>query len=579
MIVDLGSEMKAYYLLCILLSLPVQPAIFATGAAPQTSGEALTARWEPNELKQGSPCLFTVESKKKLKSLVAEWPDGRKVYFNPDSSNKIWRGFSVVAADGSSDNDWIELRGIQLNAKPVNQRLQLPIEGSPIADFFKHGDPPDDDSPSPEQAQSTSQPVMSDWKVKQSIFARISPKPLWSERFIPPVEGFISSRFGAPRPNGKLHEGIDYAIVEGTLVKAMSAGNVVFAAEMSSEGNFVVLDHGQGLFSLYFHLSEFKVAKGDWVEAGDVVGLSGNTGKSAGPHLHAAVRWQGIYIDPAAIYDLSLPPSELEPVRSRAAKKSQEVKWPVSETPVEIVNPKVRFTPDTDQLSLGECAQLSWKVSQAEGTTLDGAKVKSSGEQKVCPTVTRTYTLSVKAKDGGVSDYAVTIRVQKPRFSFVARAASAAWFNQSRETLTFGFDSGDRGRALKRDVIKLEDGSAENNVVEMRPMLGGSVSGSYRLPTAIQRGDVFRVAVGFSKAAPTGRVILRVLFQPESAGRKKEVRELLRVEKARNGWVPDWEYDLSKFAGRRGVILLEAISLTFDSQTDGVCWINPRIER
>jgi len=76
---------------------------------------------------------------------------------------------------------------------------------------------------------------------------------------------------------------------------------------MFFEGNFVVIDHGQGLLTLYLHLSEFKVKEGDQVKRGQIVGLSGGTGRATGPHLHVAVRWQGTYLDPAALIRLRLP--------------------------------------------------------------------------------------------------------------------------------------------------------------------------------------------------------------------------------------------------------------------------------
>jgi len=191
----------------------------------------------------------------------------------------------------------------------------------------------------------------------------------------------------------------------------------------------------------------------------------------------------------------------------------------------------------------------------------------------------KNYNLSVKASDGSTSEYEVTIKVQRPRYSFAVKAPAVVWANQSGEALLFDLDSGDRGRVLNRDGIKLEDGSKQNNVIEMRPMLGGSISGTYRLSSAIQRGDTFRVAIGFADGARPGRVFLRVVFEQESSGRKKVSRDLLKFEKHRNGWVSEWEYDLGRFAGRRGAILLEALSLTLDSPTAGICWINPRIER
>lgn len=69
----------------------------------------------------------------------------------------------------------------------------------------------------------------------------------------------------------------------------------------------MVIDHGQGLLTLYLHLSKFLVKEGDTVEKGQEIALSGGTGRATGPHLHLAVRWQGIYLNPAGLFSLRLP--------------------------------------------------------------------------------------------------------------------------------------------------------------------------------------------------------------------------------------------------------------------------------
>jgi murein DD-endopeptidase MepM/ murein hydrolase activator NlpD len=87
----------------------------------------------------------------------------------------------------------------------------------------------------------------------------------------------------------------------------MNDGTVVLARPLYFEGNFVVIDHGQGLLTLYLHLSEFKVNEGGRVKRGQIIGLSGGTGRATGPHLHVAVRWQGTYLDPERLMQLTLP--------------------------------------------------------------------------------------------------------------------------------------------------------------------------------------------------------------------------------------------------------------------------------
>jgi murein DD-endopeptidase MepM/ murein hydrolase activator NlpD len=71
----------------------------------------------------------------------------------------------------------------------------------------------------------------------------------------------------------------------------------------------VAIDHGQGLITIYMHLSGFKVKEGDQVSKGQLIGLSGGTGRANGPHLHFAVRWQGAYLDPSKLLKLAPPVS------------------------------------------------------------------------------------------------------------------------------------------------------------------------------------------------------------------------------------------------------------------------------
>jgi murein DD-endopeptidase MepM/ murein hydrolase activator NlpD len=90
-------------------------------------------------------------------------------------------------------------------------------------------------------------------------------------------------------------------------VAAANRGTVLLARPLFFEGNCIVIDHGQGLLTLYLHLSEMRVKEGDRVAKGQPIALSGGTGRATGPHLHLAVRWQGIYLDPKVLLSLRLP--------------------------------------------------------------------------------------------------------------------------------------------------------------------------------------------------------------------------------------------------------------------------------
>lgn len=107
-----------------------------------------------------------------------------------------------------------------------------------------------------------------------------------------PVSGAVGDRFGAPRPGGRLHKGIDIPAATGTPIAAAAAGTVTGRGFNAGAGNYVQLDHAEGLRTKYFHLSRFNVSHGQQVSAGQVIGFVGSTGSSSGPHLHFEV-WEG----------------------------------------------------------------------------------------------------------------------------------------------------------------------------------------------------------------------------------------------------------------------------------------------
>ena len=84
-------------------------------------------------------------------------------------------------------------------------------------------------------------------------------------------------------------------------------GDYLAAGPTRRTGHIVIIDHGQGLLSLYLHLSEFRVKEGEEVEPHQIIALSGGSGRATGPHLHLAVRWQGLYLDPATLLKLKFP--------------------------------------------------------------------------------------------------------------------------------------------------------------------------------------------------------------------------------------------------------------------------------
>ena len=160
--------------------------------------------------------------------------------------------------------------------------------------------------------KSQNERIVKERKIKKDARSKIGrvDSALYSSGFIRPVEGGrISGVFGSQRIlNGipkNIHNGLDIAAPKGTPVYAMTDGIVRLAADtFYYSGNFILLDHGQGLSSVYLHLSKKDVKEGDLVKKGDTIGEIGQTGRSTGPHLHWGVQWYNKKIDPQGLLDL-----------------------------------------------------------------------------------------------------------------------------------------------------------------------------------------------------------------------------------------------------------------------------------
>ena len=143
----------------------------------------------------------------------------------------------------------------------------------------------------------------------RALYDTVTPERLWRGPFTQPVAsrkpggGFGSRRIinGQPRMP---HSGIDYSADRGTPVVASNRGRVALLGEFFFAGRLVALDHGLGLYTLYFHLDGVAVTEGQMVERGETVGTVGTTGRSTGPHLHFAAQLGRARINPPDLYAL-----------------------------------------------------------------------------------------------------------------------------------------------------------------------------------------------------------------------------------------------------------------------------------
>jgi len=262
-------------------------------------------RWEPAQLVNGSPVLFRVTAPAATASLQG-----------------VWRGHTFSFRFGRECHCWYAIAGVDLETRPGKYPLKLEEVGSTGTQEVFTYDVPVSEAHYPTTAikvapQYVEPPkqieprIAEEQALKKQVFNVTAPEELWSGTFEKPAHAEVSGVFGSARTfNGvkrNQHTGLDFRVSTGTPVVAANSGTVILARNLYFEGNCVAIDHGQGLVTLYLHLSEFKVKEGDKVKRGELVGLSGGTGRATAPHLHFAVRWQGMYLNPATLLELTPP--------------------------------------------------------------------------------------------------------------------------------------------------------------------------------------------------------------------------------------------------------------------------------
>jgi murein DD-endopeptidase MepM/ murein hydrolase activator NlpD len=289
-----------YQAIFILVLLFAVSAGSAGVAARMPRGNGI--KWQPAKIVNGSPVLFQVTTSKRVQKISGSWLGHELNFFYSRDSWYSLAGVPVETAPGSYE---LKLTEIFANGKTAAITRKIKVAGAiypkitvKVAKQFTE--------PNPEQVRN----INADKEVKQKTFATETNERLWSGPFVAPVSAVISDVFGTARVFNQevksRHLGLDYGVRAGTPVHAVNRGTVILARPLYFEGSCVVIDHGQGLLSLYLHLSEFSVKEGDQVETGQLIGLSGGSGRATGPHLHLAIRWQGVYLNPALLLELRI---------------------------------------------------------------------------------------------------------------------------------------------------------------------------------------------------------------------------------------------------------------------------------
>ena len=277
--------------------------LFLSAGRPADAEDTFRIKVLPSIVKQGEVCVITVSGPASMKSVYGEFR-GEKFPMVLEEQNETYMGLlgidmeirparyeiKVGATDGKGA---VYLSAHSLKVENVDfgiQRLWLP---SYMVDLDA----------------KTLERVNEESKQLKALFQAYREERLWRGAFIRPVDGELSASFGLRRiindqPRSP-HTGIDLGAEEGTPILASNSAVVVLVDDLFFGGKSVILDHGWGIYSMYFHLSEVLVLKGDRISKGAILGRVGSTGRSTRPHLHWGIRMNGARVDPLSLVRLT----------------------------------------------------------------------------------------------------------------------------------------------------------------------------------------------------------------------------------------------------------------------------------
>lgn len=271
-------------------------ALFAT---PGNGLHAAQLRLEcPEVIGIGLPFVVRVESDEPLDRLRVEWA-GKKLDVPGAGKTAVefLLGTDVLKSRPGTET----LRILKLGLSPLAVQTSILVEDREFPE--QRLTVPTEMATPPAAVQER---IARENAEVRAVLGTVTPDNHLVLPFMRPVPGEVSSAYGLKRYFNDLernpHRGLDLRAALGDPVRAAAPGRIVLAADHYYGGRSVFLDHGLGVFTVYMHLDEFKVRQGDMVEAGEILGLAGQTGRVTGPHLHLGLYVLDLAMDPAALF-------------------------------------------------------------------------------------------------------------------------------------------------------------------------------------------------------------------------------------------------------------------------------------
>lgn len=281
---------------CLLLT--------ASAALPLAAhAQPVTVRWEPEYPHQGSFIHVVIEAAEPFINETASGSlAGQQLFFERDRRGAL----RALAAIPVSAAETIPLTlTLEAGSRSTHHFVRIPVtpgdfrmERLSVSSRF---------SEAPDSALTARIRRESARSRAVSVNAARTPR-LWEGAWVRPRPSRITSRFGTGRVfNGEIqsrHMGVDLDGDYGEPIRAANRGRVAAVGDFYYAGNVVYLDHGHSLVTIYMHMSKVLVKEGDVVEAGQIIGRVGATGRVTGPHLHWVGRYGNVSVDPLSLFDL-----------------------------------------------------------------------------------------------------------------------------------------------------------------------------------------------------------------------------------------------------------------------------------
>lgn len=263
-------------------------------AAPPPS---LEIQIDPPVVLQGKTLVLWVRCAEPLTEVEGCWGDRQiQLYVATTGEETLYRSIIGIPVDTPPGQHELEVRATSRRRRKMRQQRSLTVsETEFLGELIS--------IPSEKSGLLTSPYLSKEAKAIRAAVRDGQTSQIWRGGFLLPADGRISSPFGARRVYNDgtaswQHKGVDIANAEGTQILAPNSGVVVFSQPMKVHGGTIILDHGQGVFSIFYHLKERLAEPGDEIERGETIGLMGETGLATGPHLHWGLYVGGVAVDP-----------------------------------------------------------------------------------------------------------------------------------------------------------------------------------------------------------------------------------------------------------------------------------------